>query len=67
MAYTKRLRELSVTSDINRTLFKSKLLNHFKDLGLIEVYKNGKPTLLIFPDGIQKILGESNILRNFEN
>ena len=67
MAYTKRLRELSVTSDINRTLFKNKLLNHFQDLGMVEVFKVGKPTLLIFSDGIQEILEDSNVLRNFEN
>ena len=67
MAYTKRLRELGVNSVINQTQFKNKLLGHFKDLGLIEVSKVGKPTSLIFPDGVKEILEESNTLRNFEN
>lgn len=67
MAYTNRLQELGVTTEINKTSFKNKLLTHFQDFGLQDVFRQGKPTVLIFPEGIKELLGDSRLLRNFEN
>ena len=52
MVCAKRLQELGVTAEINKTSFKNKLLDHFKDVGIQDVFRTGKPTLPIFPEGI---------------
>ena len=67
MVYAKRLQELGVTAEINKTSFKNKLLDHSKDVGIQDVFRTGKPTLLIFPEDIQEMLEDKRLLRNFEN
>ena len=64
--YTKRLQELGIISGMNETSFKNKLLNHLKDVGLRDIFRNGKTTQLIFPDGIKELLQDSRLLRNFQ-
>ena len=67
LLYTNRLQQLGKTSTVNRTDLKDRLMLHFQHFGLEDVFRKGKPTVLLFPQGIKELLEDSKLLRNFEN
>ena len=65
--YTKRLQQLGINSIVNKTFLKDKIIEHFKDFGLKDVYRHGKPTILIFPEGVKDLMEDNKLLRDYEN
>ena len=66
-AYTNRCQQFGITSMVSKTAPKNKLLLHFQDFGLKDVFNKGRPSVFIFLDGIKYLLEDSKLLRNYEN
>ena len=55
---------LGIEKDINKTRFKEQLLAHFS--GVCQEQSDGKNSLLVFNDGLQKLLKDTISYRDFD-
>ena len=62
--YESRLQDLGVVKSINKSRLKTRLLGHFLDQ--CQEQTDGKNTLLVFNEGLRKLLGEALISRDYE-
>ena len=65
--YTKRLQQLGINSIVKKTFLKDKIIEYFKDFGLKDAYRKGKPTILIFLEGVKDLMEDNKLLRDYEN
>ena len=60
-----RLCSLGIEKDINKTRFKEQLFAHFS--GVCQEQSDGKNSLLVFNDGLQKLLKDTISYRDFDS
>ena len=63
--YQERLSNLGHDTSVNKTRPKEKLLHHFAQLGL-QAQSDGKNTILIFPEGMQQMLKDAFLVRDYD-
>ena len=60
------MKELGHEFTINKTRLKDSLMTHFQDLGIQEQFLDGKSKLLVFPEGMQKVIKNAFDEHNYQ-
>lgn len=66
LKYEERLNALGIDISINKTRLKERLLTHFGDMELQEQHV-GKTIILVFPEGMQQLLKDAFLVRDYDN
>ena len=61
-----RLKELGHEFTINKTRLKDFLMSHFEELGIQEQFLDGKSKILVFPEGMQKLIKNAFDEHNYQ-